>query len=115
MTSVTLYTRSGELCGFASEGHSGYADSGNDIVCAGISALTAACVNSLESVAGIVPKVVQRPKDAYLQALLPEGLSKEQQHDAQVILKSLRQGIGDLTEQYPKFVRLSIEEWRKPK
>ncbi len=115
MTSVTLYTLSGEFCGFISEGHSGYADLGNDIVCAGISALTATCINSLESVAGIVPRVVQRPKDAYLQALLPEGLSPEQRHDAQVILKSLRQGIGDLTEQYPKFVRLSIEEWRKPK
>lgn len=114
MTSVTLYTQNGAFCGFASEGHSGYADLGNDIVCAGVSALTATCINALESVAGIVPIVVERPKKAYLQALLPESLSDGQRHDAQVILKSLRRGIGDLTEQYPKFVRLSIEEWRKP-
>ena len=113
MTKVTLYTAQNMLCGFACEGHAGYALAGSDIVCAAVSVLTATCVNSLESVANIQVKVKRRPKDAYLQALLPENLTLEQQHDSQVLFKSLQQGISDLAEQYPKHVHLSIQEWRK--
>lgn len=114
MTRITLLTTSDMLCGFTCEGHAGYAASGSDIICAAISALTATCVNALESVAGIRVKVQRRPADAFLQAILPEGLTREQQHDAQVLMGFLKQGIGDLTAQYPKHVHLSIQEWRKP-
>ena len=89
MTTVTLLKADDIYCGFACEGHAGYAASGSDIICAAISALTATCANALESVAGIRVKVKRRPKDAFLQVLLPENLTVEQQHDAQVLFKSL--------------------------
>jgi uncharacterized protein YsxB (DUF464 family) len=114
MTTVTLLLTQEQFCGFACEGHADYAESGSDIVCAAVSALTLTCVNALESVAGIAPKVKRRPKDAYLQVLLPEDITQEQRHDSQVLLRFLQQGIGDLAEQYPKHVHLSIQEWRKP-
>jgi uncharacterized protein YsxB (DUF464 family) len=113
MTVVILYAQGETLHGFCCQGHAGYAPAGSDIVCAGVSALTATCVNALESVAGIQVRLVRRPEDAYLQALLPRELSREQHHDAQVLLKALRQCIGDLAAQYPNFVQLSIQEWRK--
>ncbi len=114
MTAVTLLRAQEMFCGFQCEGHTGYAEAGIDIVCAAVSALTLTCVNALESVANIQVKVKRRPKNAYLQVLLPENLNLEQQHDSQVLLKCLQQGIGDLAEQYPKHVHLSIQEWRKP-
>lgn len=114
MTTVTLLTAQELYCGFSCEGHADYAESGSDIVCAAVSALTATCANALESVANIQAKVKRRPKDAYLQVLLPGNLTDEQRHDSQVLLKCLEQGIGDLADQYPKHVHLSIQEWRKP-
>ncbi len=114
MTTVTLLTAQEMFCGFTCEGHAGYASSGNDIVCAAVSALTATCANALESVANIQVKVKRRPKDAFLQVLLPENISQDQRHDSQVIIKCLQQGIGDLAAQYPKYVHLLIQEWRKP-
>ena len=114
MTTVTLFAAQEMLVGFDCEGHAGYAPSGSDIVCAAVSALTATCANALESVANIQVKVERRPKDAFLQVLLPDNLTQEQLHDSQVLLKCLRQGIGDLASQYPKYVHLSIQEWRKP-
>ena len=114
MTTVTLLSEQEQYYGFSCEGHADYAESGSDIVCAAVSALTATCVNALESVANIQAKVKRRPKDAYLQVLLPANLSDEQRHDSQVLLKCLKQGIGDLADQYPKHVHLSIQEWRKP-
>lgn len=114
MTIVTLYCAQEIFLGFECAGHAGYAPSGSDIVCAAVSALTLTCVNALESVANIQVKVKRRPRDAYLQVLLPENLTQEQRHDSQVLLKCLQQGIGDLAGQYPKHVHLSIQEWRKP-
>ena len=38
-----------------------------------------------------------------MKALLPDDKS----HDAQVILRFLRQGLSDLAEQYPRYLRLT--------
>ena len=114
MTTVTLLTAQNLFCGFACEGHAGYDKAGKDIVCAAISVLTATCANALESVANIQVKVKRRAKDAYLQVLVPEGLTQEQVHDSQVLFKCLQQGISDIAAEYPQYVHLSIQEWRKP-
>ena len=88
-------------------GHSGYAEEGSDIVCSAVSVLAITCLNSLESVCGIHP-TVGGGADGYLKVTLPNGLTEAQRHDAQVILCTLRQGLQDLSESYPKFVKLSI-------
>ena len=50
-TAVTVYWRTdGALVGFRAQGHSGYAQSGSDIVCAAISALTQTFANGLSNV-----------------------------------------------------------------
>ena len=43
MTKVTIFKQQGLYKGFEVSGHSGYADAGEDIVCAAISALTINC------------------------------------------------------------------------
>ena len=49
MTKVTFYQNSENQCvGFTSEDHAGYAQEGEDIVCAGISALVINTINSIE-------------------------------------------------------------------
>ena len=40
MTRAVFYRRNGRLIGFDIKGHSGYAESGSDIVCAAVSTLT---------------------------------------------------------------------------
>ena len=50
MTTITIYwNRDKEYIGFDSMGHAEYAEEGEDIVCAGISALVQNSVNSIES------------------------------------------------------------------
>ena len=52
MTRCVLYTaEGGQVTGFLCAGHAAYADEGQDIVCAAVSALTETCVNALERVA----------------------------------------------------------------
>ena len=100
MIRVTLHWKGDLITGFESRGHADYAEEGSDIVCAAVSILTTTCVNALESVAGLEPKVKVSPGKMIL--TLPEGSG----HDAQVILKTMRQGLSDLTDAYPDYLLL---------
>ena len=115
MIRAVLWTENGKrITAYALSGHSGYAEAGSDIVCAAASVLAITCLNSLESVCGIHP-TVDGGADGNLKVTLPPEMTEQQRHDAQVILCTLRQGLRDLVESYPKYVQLSIANGgRKP-
>ena len=48
MTKVRIDRRKGKYSGFCCDGHTGYAEAGEDIVCAGVSAIVINTVNCLE-------------------------------------------------------------------
>ena len=111
MIRAVLYREGNSLTGCRLEGHSGWADHGHDIVCAAASILGCTCVNSLESVCGIIPNVTQND-DGILAFDLPV-LSEEDNGKAQILMKALEQGLKDLAEERQKHVTLSIIERRK--
>lgn len=112
MTHAVLFTNpDGQLTGFSVKGHSGYAEEGKDIVCAGISILTITCINAMESVAGVHP-TVKGGQNGRLEMHLPSSLSGQYLHDAQILLKALQQGFSDISEAYPKYFEFSIMERR---
>ena len=100
MIRVTLHVKDGLIRGFACKGHAGYAEAGRDIVCAAVSILTTTCVNALETVAGVKPRATAKS------GLMLISLPRNAGHDAQVILKSMRQGLSDLREEYPEYLQL---------
>ena len=48
MTKVVFYRSGGTFWGFEETGHTGYGDAGEDILCAGISAMTMLIINAFE-------------------------------------------------------------------
>ncbi len=111
MTKIVLYrTADGLYTGFSVKGHSGYAEEGSDIVCAGISALTISCVNAMETVAGVLPEI-KGGEDGFLEMHLPQpigSISASRMHDAQVLLRALHQGLSSLADEYKKYIRLEV-------
>ena len=101
MIRITLHSRNDEITGFECSGHAGYAEAGSDIVCAAVSILTTTCANALESVAGVKPQV--KVSSGKMVLALPQGSG----HDAQVILKSMRQGLRDLQAEYSEYLLLN--------
>ena len=101
MIRVALHSQGGCITGFEVKGHAGYAEAGQDIVCAAVSILTTTCANALETVAGVKPMV--KASEGYMLLALPIGSG----HDAQVILQTLRQGLRDLAEQYSRYILLN--------
>ena len=110
MISAVLFRKGGEFTGFRASGHSGYAEAGSDIVCAGVSVLGCTCVNALESLLGI--RVLERAnEDGLLDFELPSEEGKAA--GAQLLMAALGQGLSDLQEAYPEYVKFEIKERRK--
>ena len=48
MTTITFYKSGGFYYGFEEQGHTGYADSGEDILCSALSSMTMLIINAIE-------------------------------------------------------------------
>ena len=48
MTTVVFYKSEGHYYGFEEQGHTGYAESGDDILCSALSAMTMLIINAIE-------------------------------------------------------------------
>ena len=77
MTHVSIIkTRNGEYKGFNCIGHSGYADAGEDIVCAAISVLVINTINSLDQLAGENFKLVTNEEDGLIDCRFEKNINE---------------------------------------
>lgn len=113
MTTVTVYALpGGALKGFEAAGHAGGKRvKGYDLVCCAVSALTQTGVNALCAVANVKPET--RVGEGYLRCILPDGLDGARMERAQIVLGTVLQGLSDVSNIYPKLLRIQHEEWRQ--
>ncbi|HIT67287.1 MAG TPA: ribosomal-processing cysteine protease Prp [Candidatus Merdisoma merdipullorum] len=105
MTAVTIYKRSGQYAGFTIEGHAGYADEGQDIVCAAVSVLSLNTLNSIE--AFTEDQFSGEEKDGFLSCSFPEALSEK----AVLLLDSMVLGLTDIQRNYgTSYIRIVFKE-----
>jgi uncharacterized protein YsxB (DUF464 family) len=111
MTEITFYqTEEGDLTGFRSEGHAGYADSGEDIVCAAISALIINTINSINELTEDHIDVDIDEEEGYIDASFFDPPGRE----AQLLLKSLALGLTNIEDDgsVSDFIDVIFEEVR---
>ena len=90
MTTVTFYQNHDSICvGFRSEGHAGYAEAGEDIVCAAVSALVITAVNSLEKLTDDEFISSEDEENAVIQVSFPGTPGKE----ASLLMEALKIGL----------------------
>ncbi len=108
MTTITfLRDQDGGCLGFDCLGHAGYAEAGEDIVCAGISALVISTVNSLDRFTTEHAKTEADSESGTIRLHLdtPAG------HDAQLLLDSLLLGLQGIQNTYgEKYLSLHFRE-----
>ena len=100
MTKVTFRLREGKLAGFSLEGHSNYASSGNDIVCAALSSAAYLVINTITDVMNIPSSA--DAKDGYIGIIIDEGY----EDGCKEILKGFEAHINSLKKQYPKNIKV---------
>ena len=110
MTKAVFTRKQGRIIRIECEGHTGYGVEGEAIVCAAISSIVQTAVLGVLGVALVNAHYEVDDRRGYLLLEIPEGITKEQKHDVQVILQTLLLGVSDLHEAYSNFVRLEVKE-----
>ncbi len=108
MTAVTVFYKSGRVTGFCASGHSGYAKRGEDIVCAGVSALTQSACMGIEQL--VDSNVDISLKDGELRLMLAEASDEEQRRRAELILGTMLLGLRSIEQKYSDYLKLYERE-----
>lgn len=105
MIKVNVYkNKDGIYNGFRLRGHAGYADSGQDIICAAVSVLAINTINSIKAFTKDDLEVNSREDDGLLECHISSGISKE----SALLFQSLFLGLQGIEDEYgKKFIKLS--------
>ena len=102
-------TKDGKIHDFEIKGHAGYADPGEDIVCAGVSAVTVGTVNAIEALTGVVMN--SRMKNGFLSGRLPSIEDEAVSGQVQLLLESMLVMLNGIADSYGEYIQ--IEDMKK--
>ena len=101
MTTVTFLTEDARIIGFDVQGHSGWGESGEDIVCAAITSAVRLVEATVNDVMGLCAAVKVREADASISLRLPGGLANTAESTCQYLLTGLMVYLAQLHDEYP--------------
>ena len=105
MTTITFYKADGYYYGFEEQGHTGYGESGEDILCSALSAMTMLIINAIEVTYGSSVDYNIDEKTTDIRLIAKSALPKfEKDEKKQYAVSGLIQAyfyqLMDLTEEY---------------
>lgn len=104
MIKVVFYDQEGRISGFSVSGHSGYAESGADIVCAAVSTAVSFADATIRDVLGESAKTRVDDGNATVTLTLPTKCDNE---DAvQAVLAGMMLVLGALRDDYPDYIEV---------
>ena len=101
MPTVTILTEDARIIGFDVQGHSGWGESGEDIVCAAITSAVRLVEATVNDVMGLCAAVKVREADASISLRLPGGLANTAESTCQNLLTGLMVYLAQLHDEYP--------------
>ena len=104
MTRCEFFTEKDRITGFSISGHSGYAESGADIVCAAVSAVVTMAEATINDVCGAKAKVRVKDEQARITLTLPTSCDEEEA--VQAVLSGLMLTLINLREDYPDYIEV---------
>ena len=109
MTRIVFHKQGEDFVRIESNGHTGYADSGEDIVCAAISALLQGAALGVRDVAGVKAKYRVNEDKGSLLLELPSDLGASERHDCNVILQTLLVSVSDIAKGYSEYIEVEVK------
>ena len=104
MTKCEFFTEDDRITGFTVSGHSGYAEHGQDIVCAAISAVVTMAEATINEVCGAKAKVRVKDEDARITLTLPASCDEEE--TVQAVLAGMLVTLCNLRDEYPDYIEV---------
>ena len=104
MTRCEFFTEGDRITGFSVSGHSGYAEAGQDIVCAAISAVVTMAEATINDVCGAKAKVRVKDEQARITLTLP--VSCDEEETVQAVLAGMMITLAAMRDDYPDYIEV---------
>ena len=104
MTRCEFFTENDRITGFSVSGHSGYAESGADIVCAAVSAIVTMAEATINDVCGAKAKVRVKEDGARVTLTLPASCDEED--TVQAVLAGMMLTLVSMRDDYPDYIEV---------
>ena len=104
MTKCEFFTEDDRITGFSVSGHSGYAEAGQDIVCAAVSAVVTMAETTINDVCGAKAKVRVKDEDARVTLTLP--VSCDEEEAVQAVLAGMKLTLCSIRDDYPDYIEV---------
>ena len=104
MTKCEFFTEDDRITGFSVSGHSGYAEQGQDIVCAAISAVVTMAEATINDVCGAKAKVRVKDEQARITLTLP--VSCDEEDAVQAVLAGMMITLAGIRDDYPDYIEV---------
>ena len=104
MTKCEFFTEDDRITGFSVYGHSGYAEKGQDVICAAISAIVTMAEATINDVCGAKAKVRVKEEGARVTLTLP--VSCDEEESVQAVLAGMMLTLMSLRDDYPDYIEV---------
>ena len=104
MIRCEFFTEDERIAGFTVSGHSGYEESGKDIVCAYVTAVVTMAEATINDVCGAKAKVRVGENEARITLKLPKSCDEEE--TVQAVLAGMMVTLINLQEDYSDFIEV---------
>ena len=104
MTRCEFFTEDDRITGFSVSGHSGYAEAGQDIVCAAVSACVTMAETTINDVCGAKAKVRVKEEDARVTLTLP--VSCDEEEAVQAVMTGMMLTLCSIRDDYPDYIEV---------
>lgn len=108
MTDITITKKGNSVVEVVASGHTGFGEAGEDIVCAGVSTLLQSALLGLLQVVGINVKFSVDEEKGSLRFTLPQNLTQQERHDADIVLGTMMCGLQDFYTEYSDYINLEV-------
>ena len=110
MINIKFFKKNGIVLGFEISGHSGYAKSGQDIVCAAVSAVSQSTCLGVTDVLKINAKLKRDDNIGYLYLRLPKDVEQTKMQNAQTLLVTMQQSLENIAFQFNDYIKMEVKD-----
>ena len=111
MIKVTVIRdQSGLIHSFEMKGHANFAEHGQDLVCAGASAVSFGAVNAISVLTKTTPIIKQKGNGGYLYVEVPSIENADKAAQIQLILESMIVSLQTIEQDYEKYIQITFKK-----
>lgn len=106
MTKIKFIKKNNNYTALHVSGHTGYAEHGQDILCASVSSIVQSGALGIIKVLGIDASIERNDEKGLFIIQLPEDMSMDKYSESNIIFETMYVSLSDLASGYKKFIKL---------